>query len=244
MPLPKIETPEYELVVPSTNEKVKYRPFLVKEEKILLIALETDDEKEVINAVQNIISSCTFGNIDVESLAMFDIEFIFLQLRSKSKGEEVELLIECDKCKQQTPFVLNLQDVQVQRIEGHEKNIKLQNNIGVTMRYPSIELRTLFNNDATDIENIFRSLVICLESIYDEETVYPAKDHTEQELNDFFESLPESEFKKIQRFFETMPSLRHEVDIECNNRTGKGKSAKPCGHHNKKTLEGLQSFFG
>ena len=244
MPLPKIETPQYELTIPSTEKVVKYRPFLVKEEKILLIALETEEESQIINAVHNIIDSCLFGDVDVSELAMFDVEYIFLQLRLKSKGEEVPLLLECDKCKQQTQFQLNLADVQVQRTEGHEKDIKLQNNIGVIMKYPSMELRSLFDSGRSDIENIFESLVLCLESIYDAETVYPAKDHTKLELDDFFESLPESEFKKIQQFFETMPALKHEVDVTCTNRTGKGKSSKPCGHRNQKTLEGLQSFFG
>tara|TARA_B110000495_G_scaffold46470_1_gene38526 strand:- start:116 stop:850 length:735 start_codon:yes stop_codon:yes gene_type:complete len=244
MPLPKIEVPQYELTIPSTEKVVKYRPFLVKEEKILLIALETEDDAQIINAVQNIIDSCLYSDVDVSELSMFDVEFIFLQLRSKSKGEEVELLFECDKCKQQTPFVLNLSEVTIQRTEGHKKDISLSNGIGVKMKYPSMELRSLFSNGGSEIENIFESLVICLESIYDAETVYPAKDHTKKELDDFFESLPESEFKKIQQFFETMPSLRHDVEITCSHKTGKGKSARPCGHRNKKTLEGLQSFFG
>lgn len=244
MPLPKIETPEYELTIPSTDKSVKYRPFLVKEEKILLIALETEDETQIINAVHNIIGSCLFGDINVSDLAMFDIEYIFLQLRSKSKGEEVDLMLECGNCKQQVPFVLNLTDVSVQRTEGHQKTIELDNDIGVTMKYPSMELRSLFNNERSDIENIFESLVLCLDSIHDKETVYPSKDHTKKELDDFFDSLPESEFKKIQHFFETMPALKHDIEIPCNNRVGKGKSAKPCGHKNKQTLEGLQSFFG
>jgi len=244
MPLPKIETPSYDLVIPSTGEKIKYRPFLVKEEKILLIALETEDEKQIINAIQDIIESCVESDLNARNLAMFDVEYIFLQLRSKSKGEQVDLMFECESCKKQSPFVLNLNEVQIERTEGHDKEIKLANNIGVTMKYPSIELKEQFSDDKTDIENVFSSLIMCLEAIFDNEQVYSAKDHTVKELEEFFDALPESEFQKIQKFFETMPALRHKLDLKCEQKVGKGKNAKICGHHNTKTLEGLQSFFG
>ena len=245
MPLPRIETPKYELTIPSSGKVVKYRPFLVKEEKILLIAMESEDEDQMSNAIEEIITNCVFDpDLDVSKLALFDVEYIFLQLRLKSKGEEVNLSFECEQCKTSVPVTLNLMDVKVIKTEGHENNIKLSNNIGVIMGYPSINLKSKINADNTEVENIFQSLVFCLESIYDEETVYNAKDQTEQEIMDFFESLPEKEFEKIQNFFTTLPVLKHDLEIKCSAQSGKGKSKKKCGYTQTKTLEGLQSFFG
>ncbi len=244
MPLPRIETPKYELTIPSTGKVVKYRPFLVKEEKILLIAMESEDETQMMNSIEEIIQNCIYdADLNVKQLAMFDIEYIFLQLRSKSKGEEVDMSFECGECKAKIPVHLNLNDVEIVRTEGHEQNIKLTNNIGVKMKYPSIALKSQINTDSSNVENIFQSLVFCLESIYDEETVYNAKDQTEKEIMDFFESLPEKEFEKIQNFFTTLPVLRHEVELKCKAKIGKGKNGKVCGWKEHKVLEGLQSFF-
>ena len=174
---------------------------------------------------------------------MFDIEYIFLQLRAKSKGEEIELESKCEKCDNPIPFTINLTDVEVKKTEGHTNKIKLSDDIGVIMKYPTIDVKANFDEDASDVENIFTSLVGCLESIWDNESVYPAKDHTRQELEDFFDSLPEAEFEKIQKFFTTMPQLKHEIEIKCKMKVGKGKTAKPCGWKETKVLEGLQSFF-
>ena len=245
MPLPRIETPKYELIIPSSGKTVKYRPFLVKEEKILLIAMESEDDKQMMNAIEEIIKNCIYdSDINVKELAIFDIEYIFLQLRSKSKGEEISLTFDCEDCKSQIPVNLNLTDVEVVRTEGHENTIALSNNIGVVMKYPSLNLKSKISPDNSEVENIFQSLAFCLESIYDEETVYQAVDQTEQEIMEFFESLPEKEFEKIQIFFNTLPVLKHEVELKCTAKTGKGKSSKICGWTDTKTLEGLQSFFG
>ena len=245
MPLPKIETPKYELTIPSCGKVVKYRPFLVKEEKILLIAMESEDEKQMMNAIEEIISNCLYDpDLNIKELAMFDVEYIFLQLRLKSKGEEVNLSFDCEKCNTPIPVTLNLMDVDVVKTEGHTNNIKLSNNIGVIMKYPSITLKSKIKADNTEVENIFESLVFCVESIYDEETVYNAKDQTEQEIHDFFESLPEKEFEKIQEFFTTLPVLKHDMKLECHAQTGKGKKKTTCDYKETKTLEGLQSFFG
>lgn len=245
MPLPRIETPKYELTIPSSGKVVKYRPFLVKEEKILLIAMESEEESQMTNAIEEIIANCIYdSDLDVSKLALFDVEYIFLQLRLKSKGEEVNLSFDCEQCKAPVPVTLNLMDVKIIKTEGHENNIKLSNNIGVIMKYPSINLKSKIGADNTDVENIFQSLVYCLESIYDEETVYNATDQTEQEIMDFFESLPEREFEKIQNFFTTLPVLKHDLEMKCSAQSGKGKSKKTCGYTQTKTLEGLQSFFG
>lgn len=239
MALPRITTPQYVLTIPSTGEEVKYRPFLVKEEKILLIALESENEKQIMVAVKNIIDNCLDGKVDIDSLAMFDIEYIFLQLRAKSKGEEIELEVECEKCKNPIGFVVNINEVKVDIGEGHSNEIKLSDDIGVVMKYPNLDMKANFNEDASEMENIFSSLVLCLDTIWDKDSTYPAKDHTQEELHDFFESLPEAEFEKIQNFFVTMPQLKHEVDIKCKHKVDK----KPCGYKGKRVLEGLNSFF-
>jgi len=244
MALPRITTPNYKLKIPSTGQEVEYRPFLVKEEKILLIALESEDENQIMDAVSNIIDNCLTGDFNVRELAMFDIEYIFLQLRAKSKGEELELEISCGDCNAPIPLSVMLSDIEVQKTEGHTNKIELSNDIGVIMKYPSIDLKLKMNPDLTEMENIFVSLVNCLDSIWDKDQVYSHKDHTEQELQDFFESLPESEFDKIQKFFTTMPVLKHELDVKCTAKVdGKGKTKKSCGWKSTKVLEGLQSFF-
>ena len=243
MSLPRIATPKYELTLPSSNKIVHYRPFLVKEEKILLLALESEDETQIMNAVTDIINNCVSEDIDAKNLPMFDLEYIFLQLRAKSKGEDLNLEVPCGKCETPIPFNLNLLNVKVVHTKGHTNKIELTNNIGVIMKYPSIKLKEGLDTEASEVENIFSSLTGCLDSIWDKDSTYPAKDHTNEELEEFFESLPEKEFVKIQDFFTTMPVLKHEVDIKCNAKTGKGKEKKTCGWKEKKVLEGLQSFF-
>tara|TARA_Y100000310_G_C20704023_1_gene833071 strand:- start:12764 stop:13504 length:741 start_codon:yes stop_codon:yes gene_type:complete len=245
MSLPRIATPKYELTIPSSNKVVKYRPFLVKEEKILLLALESEDESQIMNAVTDIIDNCVTDDVDAKNLAMFDLEYIFLQLRAKSKGEDLNLEVPCGKCDTPIPFNLNLLDVKVSHTDGHTNKIPLAEDVGVIMKYPSIKLKEGLNEGegSSEVENIFSSLIGCLDSIWDKDSTYSAKDHTHKELEDFFESLPEKEFAKIQDFFSTMPVLRHKVDLKCNAKIGKGKDKKVCGWKDTKVLEGLQSFF-
>ena len=243
MSLPRIATPNYELTIPSSDKVVHYRPFLVKEEKILLLALESEDESQIMNAVTDIINNCVTEDVDAKNLAMFDLEYIFLQLRAKSKGEDLSLEMPCGKCGTAIPFTLNLLDVKVIHTEGHTNKIELTDNVGVIMKYPSIKLKEGLEDGASEVENIFASLIGSLDSIWDKDSIYAAKDHTKKELEDFFESLPEKEFTKIQDFFTSMPILKHEIDLKCKAKTGKGKEKKPCGWKEKKVLEGLQSFF-
>lgn len=245
MPLPRIETPTYELTLPSSGQKIPYRPFLVKEEKILLIAMESEDETQIIKSIETIINNCLHDDkIKSEDMAMFDIEYVFLQLRSKSKGEVVDLNFDCEVCNNPIAFSINLNDVEVQRTEGHDCKIPLSDGIGVIMRYPNMNLKQILDKEQSEVENIFESLVYCLETIYDGDKVYSAKDQTQEELTEFFDSLPENEFAKIQEFFTTMPKLSHDIVLECKFKTGKGKNAKVCGHKMDRKLEGLQSFFG
>ena len=241
--LPKIAVPQYTLTVPSTNKTVNYRPFLVKEEKILLIAMESDDEVQMTNAIQTIIMNCVHEDLDVKHMPMFDIEYIFLQLRSKSKGEVVDMTFECDKCKKSIPKSIDLSKIEVTRTEGHTTKIPLSGDVGVIMKYPSMEVQNVLTKENTDVENIFTTISFCIDSIWDKESVYSAKDHTNAELNDFLESLPDDAFAKIQKFFDTVPVLKHTFDLQCTNKNGKSKKATICGWKDTKTLEGLGSFF-
>jgi len=246
MPLPRIEVPKYELIMPSSGDTVKYRPFLVREEKILLLAMESEDETQMINAVQDIIKNCLYGDINVASMPMFDIEFVFLQLRSKSKGEQVELTFECEKCKHSIPVKINLNDIKVVHTEGNNNKVSLTDDVGIVLKYPSIEIQKLLeiSEDISEVETVFKTIISCVDSIWDKDTVYSSKDHSEQELTDFLESLPDNCFVKLQKFFDTLPVLKHDIKLKCPAKIGKGKHMKSCGWSETKTLEGMGSFFG
>jgi len=247
MGLPKIAVPEYSLKLPSTGEEIKYRPFLVKEEKILLIAMESEDEKQIADATKTVIKNCIFGNVDVESLPIFDIEFIFLWLRGRSKGEEIELKYDCPTCKGEIPVSFNIEDINVKKTEGHTNKIQITDELGVCLKYPDMKLQERIDNIENDkeIEVVFKTVLLCIDYIYDNEKTYPAKDHTADEMQDFIESLSDEQFQKISKFFDTMPKLKHDITLECTNKVkGEGKKKdKVCGYKDNMTLEGLQSFF-
>jgi hypothetical protein len=244
MALPKIAVPKYQLKIPSTGKEVSYRPFLVKEEKILLIAMESDNETEITNAIRDIIQNCTYEELDVKNMPIFDIEYLFLQLRAKSKGEVIDLSFECERCKKPIAIQIDVSKLEVTRTEGHDTKIPLSDDVGVIMRYPSMEVQSIIDKDSSEVENIFSTISFCIESIWDKETVYATKDHTKEELTEFLESLPDSSFTKIQKFFDTIPVLKHEVELKCTSKNGKGKKASLCGWEGTRTLEGLGSFFG
>lgn len=248
MGLPKIAVPEYSLKLPSNDKEIKYRPFLVKEEKILLIAMESEDDQEIANATLNVIKNCVYGDIDVDKLPIFDIEYIFLWLRAKSKGEKIELNYNCPTCKNQIPVSFNIEDVKVQKQEGHEQKIQLNDDIGVMMKYPDMTMQTEIQKSAelNEIEQLFCTVRVCIDYLYDSEKMYSNKDHTQEEMSEFIESLTDDQFQKIAMFFETSPKLRHKVTLLCNNPTGekvKGKKKSVCGYTEDVTLEGIQSFF-
>ena len=246
MGLPKITVPEYSLILPSSGKDIKYRPFLVKEEKILLIAMESEEEAQIVTATKNVIKNCIFGDIDVDSLPIFDIEYIFLWLRGRAKGEKIELKYKCPECKADVPINFNIEDVNVNKPEGHEKKIQLNDDLGVMMKYPDMALQSQIegSTDNSQIEQLFKTIRLCIDYIYDAETMYSTKDHTEEEMTDFLESLTDPQFQKIAKFFETMPKLKHDVKLNCKNNTAeKGKKKTTCGYTEDITLEGLQSFF-
>ena len=235
MALPQINTPTYELVVPSTDEKIKYRPFLVKEEKILLIAMEAQEQSGILNAVKDIVKSCTFDKFDVKKAPIFDIEYIFLNIRAKSVGEVSTVNLRCpDDNETFVQTEIDLTKVDVQITEGHTNKIELTDEMGMIMTYPTLDSFT----DSTTVINASNMLDViasCVAQIYDKkgEDVYDAKDSTKQEVVDFLESLNSKQFLEIQKFFDTMPKLTHTVSIE--NPETKVKSDI--------TLTGLNDFF-
>ena len=250
MGLPTIAVPQYTLTVPSSGETLKYRPFLVKEEKILLIAMESENQTQIIDATKTIIENCVYGDIDVNNMPTFDLEYIFLQLRGKAKGEEIDLKYKCPKCEEEIPILINIDDIQVLKQPEHTNNIKLTDDLGVMMKYPSIVLQNQIENISekqNKVEALFLTIIKCIDCIYDNENTYPAKDHTEKEMTDFIESLADTQFQKIAKFFDTMPKLKHEIELHCTNKIklpkGKGKE-KECGYKEEVKLEGLASFFG
>ena len=237
MALPKLNTPTYELELPSTDEKIKYRPFLVKEEKILMMAMESGKNTDIVQAVKDIVKECTFGAIKIENIPMFDVEYLFLNIRAKSVGEVSKLKLLCqDDGKTYAPVEVDLTKVQVQVGEDHTNKIELTNDTGMIMTYPTIDsFKDSGIQDVTS-QNMLDVIGSCILQIYEEkgEKVYEGKDQTKKELTDFLEQLNTKQFKEVQKFFETMPKLKHEVEF-VNPKTKK---------KNKYELTGLNDFFG
>ncbi len=238
MPLPKITTPTYELELPSTGQTVKYRPFLVKEEKVLVIALESEDNKQITTAIKAVLKSCVqTKGIKVEALPTFDIEYLFLNIRGKSVGEEVEVNIVCpDDDETQVLVSINLDDINIQKTEEHTNKIRLDDNLMMEMKYPSLDqfIKSNFDfNEKNQMDQSFQLIASCIDKIYSDEEVWATADCTKKEVNEFLESMNSSQFKEIEKFFETMPKLQHTLDIT-NPKTGVESEV---------VLEGLASFF-
>ena len=236
MALPKIETPTYELTLPSQDIKVKYRPFLVKEEKILLMALESQKSDEIFQATKQIVSSCTFDALKVEELPTFDLEYIFLQIRAKSVGETTKFKVLCpDDKKTYADVEVDLTKVNVEVDDKHTNKLVVdeKRNLGVVLKYPTMNVLKSGTMENATIEQIFEVLGDCVDHIYEGDKIYPAKDSTPQEIKEFFEGLSQDSFVKIKSFFDTMPRLRHEVEV--TNPVTKVKS--------KVVLSGLNDFF-
>ncbi len=237
MTLPSVETPRYELTLPSTDKVVQFRPFLVREEKILLVAMESNKNNEILSATRDILKACTFDLIDVEKLPIFDIEYIFLQIRAKSVGEIAKFKMICpDDKKTYVDVEIDLTKVNVQVNDEHTNNIVIDEDrkLGIVFNYPTLGLtKAGFNIDSTDIDTMFDIMTGSIDNIYEGEKIYPAKDSTKEELRNFLESLPQKSFAKIKTFFETMPQLRHSVELE--NPKTKVK--------NTIELKGIRDFF-
>jgi len=237
MALPKLTTPTYELEIPSTDAKIKYRPFLVKEEKILMMAMESKASADITQAVKDIVTECTFNKVKIDDMPMFDVEYIFLQIRAKSVGEISKLKLLCPDDKETYADVeVDLNEVKVQVGDNHTNKIDLGNDMGMIMKYPSID--SFSDSGIKDINpgNMLEVIGNCILQIYEKkgEKVYETKDQTKKEVEEFIESLNTKQFKDVQQFFETMPKLKHEITIT-NPKTKV---------ENKITLTGLNDFFG
>ena len=237
MPLPKISTPTYELEIPSTKKKIRYRPFLVKEEKILIIAMESQSDTEIANAVKDVLSTCILTKgVKVDTLSTFDIEYLFLNIRVKSVGEDVEVLVTCpDDNKTKVPVRINLDDIKIITHDDHKRDIKLDDSLLMRMRYPSINefIKSNFSTSEGKSEDTFDLIISCIEQIFNDEESWSTSDCTKEEMNDFLDQLNSNQFKEIEKFFDTMPKLSHTLTV--NNPNTKVKSDIK--------LEGLAAFF-
>ena len=236
MALPKIDVPTYELAVPSTDEKIKYRPFLIKEEKVLLMAMESGKNEDIIQAVKTIVNECTFDKLELGKMPMFDVEYIFLQIRSKSVGEVSKLRVLCkDDGKTYANVEVDLNEVQVQVDDGHTNKIELSDEMGIIMNYPTIDSFSAAGIADINAENMLDVIVSCIGQIYDKggEEVYDSKDSTKKELVEFVEQLNTQQFADVQAFYDTMPKLKHTITVK-NPKTKK---------ENTITLSGLSDFF-
>ena len=238
MALPILETPTYELTLPSADIKVKFRPFLVKEEKILLQALESSENNQIVQALKDIVNACTFGQLNGENMPTFDLEYVFLQIRAKSVGEVTKLKMLCpDDKKTYGEVEIDLTKVNVQVDDDHTNNIVIdkEKNIGIIMKYPTIDsVDTTKNVKGMKTEQLFDMIATCMHEIYEGDKVHNVNDYTKEELHKFLEGVDGKTFEKINKFFESMPQLKHEFEIE--NPKTKVKS--------KITLSGLSDFFG
>ena len=237
MALPRIDVPTYELVVPSTDEKIKYRPFLVREEKLLLIALESGKNEDILRGVKDIVDACTFNKLKLGNMPMFDVEYIFLQIRSKAVGEVSTLRVLCkDDGKTYAKVEVDLTKIEVQVDGTHTNKIELSDEMGVIMKYPTIDSFTENGIEEIKASNMLDVIVTCISQVYDKkgEEVYDSKDSTKEELIEFVEQMNTKQFADVQKFFDTMPALKHEITVK-NPKTKK---------ESKVTLSGLNDFFG
>ena len=239
MPLPTISTPTYELIIPSSNRKIKYRPYLVKEEKILILAMESQDTKQIARSVKDVLTKCILSKgIKVEKLSTFDIEYLFLNIRGKSVGEHIEVMVTCpDDEKTQVPMSINIDDIKIQTEDSHTTDIKLDDTYTLKMKYPSLTefIKNNFDNMSDlNVDDTFDLIASCIDQVYTEEESWSHQECTKKELSDFVESLNSNQFKMIENFFTTMPKLSHTVKV-LNPNTKVESEIK---------IEGLQSFFG
>ena len=240
MALPKLTTPTYELEIPSTDEKISYRPFLVKEEKILLLAMESGKSDDIVNAVGQIVSECTFNKMKVANMPMFDVEYLFLNIRAKSVGEMSKIKVLCpDDRKTEVPVTVYVDEIEVVRPEGHTQDIVLDKNMTLRMKYPSLNQFIENNFDTEDdpdtfVDKTFKLVADCMDTVYTKEEAWDSKDYTSNERKQFIEQLNSKQYKEVERFFATMPKLSHTIEV-INPNTKKKSNI---------VLEGLADFFG
>jgi hypothetical protein len=240
--LPKIDVPVYEIKLPSTGESIKFRPFTVREEKLFLMAYESEDVKYSVDTIIQVLNNCVVSDVDIKELPTFDIEFLFLNLRARSVGEVVKLKYRCNndvgteeepkKCNSSVDIEINVLEIEPSKNPTHTNKIQLTEELGIVMKYPKMGL--IKDNTEVDDFNVVLDLIIsCIDYIYDKENLYYAKDSTKEELTEFLDSLQSKDLEKVKEFFDTMPKLKKKIDFDCNK----------CGYRENIELEGLQSFF-
>lgn len=245
MALPKIDVPTYETTLTSTGKTIRFRPFLVKEQKLFLMAAQSEDVKEVVSTIKQIITNCVIGEFDVDSLPTFDLEHVFLQLRARSVGEIVNLKYTCNnsvkdesgeekKCGNVVDLEFNILDIKPQKEKNHTNKIQLTEKLGIVMKYPNFGMLDKIDTKASDVNQLLDIITSCIDFIYDSDQIYYAKDTTKQELVEFLENLNQADLEKIQNFFDTLPKLKKNVHFKC----------KKCGYEEDMNIEGIQSFFG
>ena len=238
MPLPSIATPTYEIILPSSNRKIKFRPFLVKEEKILILAMESQDTKQIASAVKNVLTHCILTKgIKVDKLSTFDIEYLFLNIRGKSVGELIEIMVTCpDDGKTQVPMSINIDSIKVQKDKEHSPDIKLDDQYTLRMKYPSLNefIKNNFDAGNLKVDDTFDLIASCIDQVFSDEESWTSDECTKKELIDFIEQMNSSQFKKVEKFFDTMPKLQHTVKVVNPNTDVESEV----------NIEGLQSFFG
>ncbi len=233
MPLPVINAPTYELTIPSTGQTVQYRPFLVKEEKILLMANEGGEASEIVRAMKQIIGNCIQNGYNTDNMPLFDVEYIFLKLRSKSVNEFSEVGFRCPECDEVNRVQIDLSGVEISVDDTHSNKVELTNDIGLIMKYPQLDSVNINDLESNDVNVVFEVISSCIDSIYQGEEIHDSGDYTKQEISEFINNLTQEQFLKIQQFFDTMPKLSHTVPYKC------GK----CEYDEPLLLEGLQNFF-
>lgn len=237
MALPKQSLTVYSAIIPSTDTSIKYKPFLVKQEKALLLAQQSDDQMVMLDTLKDVLSDCILDKVDINSLAMFDIEYLLLQIRSRSIGEMVELIFSCDICddpKAKVKYSFDVSKIEVRKDPNHTKKINLFDEVGVVMKYPGLkDIKKIESLDLDDINNIFEVVINSIDYIYDGNEIHRAKDQTQEELLEFLNNLSQIQFQKLREFFETMPKLRQDVKYKC----------PVCGLEHNKYLQGLDTFF-
>lgn len=234
MALPKLDVPRYETKLPSTGKKLIYRPYLVKEEKVLMIAMESNDQGQMIRAVKDIITSCTDGMVNADEMTMFDLEYMFTQLRAKSVGETTKVSIPCKHCNHKNEVDINLSNVKVNDVKDNSKKIKLTDSVSVLLKYPTVsEVQGMQGTNKSEIDIIFDLIIASIDSIYAGQEVFDAKEQSKKEMTDFVDSLNSEQFNKIKSFIENMPSVSISASFDCES----------CNTHNENELRGLNNFF-
>ena len=233
MALPKLDVPIYTMTLLSDNRDIRYRPFLVKEEKILFMALEGNNSDEMTLAMKQIVNNCVQDPIDIDKIPLFDIEYILLNVRAKSVSDKSNVLYPCDKCEEQTPIVIDLNEVKPTSKPKGKQDIQLSNTVGITLNYPKVDMASIASSTDSELEMIWKIIEACTEQIYDETDVYDLKNYTETERKDFFEALTQEQFFKIRDFFDDMPRLQYTTEYTCDN----------CNYSGNIVIEGLANFF-